>query len=90
MPYSQVRWDLHAKACAKACTEAVPHDFCEGANMSGLNQAGLARLLLLLLLTVPAAGCAVAGGIFKAGFVTAIVVIILVVALVAFLGRGRG
>jgi hypothetical protein len=46
------------------------------------------RLLLLLLLTVPLAGCELAGGIFKAGFWSAIVLIVLIVGLVAF-ARGR-
>ena len=47
------------------------------------------RLLLLLLLTLPVAACELAGGIFKAGFWTAIIVIVLIVALVGFVARGR-
>ena len=48
------------------------------------------RLLpLLLLLTVPFAGCSVVGGVFKAGFWTAIIIIVAVVALIGFMARGR-
>ena len=59
--------------------------------MSAPTRAGLRPLLLVLLalLTLPAAGCAVVGGIFKAGFVTAIVVIVLIIAVIGFLARGR-
>jgi hypothetical protein len=50
---------------------------------------GLPRLLPLLLLTIPLTGCAIVGGIFKAGFVTALIAIVLVVAMVGFFMRGR-
>jgi hypothetical protein len=40
------------------------------------------RLLLLILLTVTAAGCAAIGGIFKAGFWAGIIVVVLVVGLI--------
>jgi hypothetical protein len=52
--------------------------------------AGLSRLLLLLLLTVPLAGCGLIGGIFKAGFWTAVIVVVVVVALIGSFARGRG
>ena len=42
----------------------------------------LARVALLALLGIPAAGCAVAGGIFKAGVGVGAFVVILVVVLV--------
>lgn len=57
--------------------------------MSTRTRAGMLRPLLLVLLTLPVAGCGVIGGIFKAGFVTALVVIVLIVALIGFLARGR-
>jgi hypothetical protein len=53
----------------------------------GAAPASTARLLPLLLLTLPMAGCAVVGGIFKMGFVSAIVVVIVIVAIVAFVAR---
>ena len=49
-----------------------------------------ARLLLVLLLTLGTAGCGIIGGIFKAGFWTAIIAIVLIVSLVAFVARGMG
>jgi hypothetical protein len=51
--------------------------------------ARLPRLLPLFLLTIPLASCSVVGGIFKAGFWTAIIVVVLIVALVGFFARGR-
>ena len=51
--------------------------------------ARLIRLALLLVLTLPIAGCGLIGGIFKAGFWTAIVVIVLIVGLIGFVARGR-
>ena len=49
----------------------------------------LARVLLLLLLTLPVAACGLVGGIFKAGFWTAVIVVVAIVALVGFVARGR-
>ena len=49
----------------------------------------LPRVLLLLLLTLPVAACGLVGGIFKAGFWTAVIVVVLIVALVGFVARGR-
>ena len=43
------------------------------------------RLLLLVLLTVTLAGCAAIGGIFKAGFWSGIIVVVLVVGLIGVL-----
>ena len=51
--------------------------------------ARLQRVLLLLLLTLPVAGCDLVGGIFKAGFWTAVIVVVVVLALVGFVVRGR-
>lgn len=56
--------------------------------MSALT-ARLPQLLLLFLLTMSVEGCRVVGGIFKAGFWTAIVVVVLIVALIGFFARGR-
>jgi hypothetical protein len=47
------------------------------------------QILLLLLLTLSTAGCELIGGIFKAGFWTAIIAVVLIVALVGFVARGR-
>jgi hypothetical protein len=44
----------------------------------------LARVALLALLGIPAAGCAVAGGIFKAGVGVGAFAVIVVVVLVVF------
>jgi hypothetical protein len=55
-----------------------------------MSARALPRLLLLLLLTLPIGACAVVGGIFKAGFVTAIVAIVLIIAVIGFFMRGRG
>jgi len=45
----------------------------------------LARIALLALVGMPAAGCAVAGGIFKAGVGVGAFAVIVVVLLVVFL-----
>ena len=45
----------------------------------------VSRLFLLCLLAVAAAGCSVAAGIFKAGFWSGIIVVVLVVVGIAFL-----
>lgn len=58
--------------------------------MSACAKSGLFRVLPLLLLALPLAGCSIVGGIFKMGFVSAIVVIVLVVAVIGFVARGRG
>ena len=50
----------------------------------------LSRLVTLVLLGVPLAGCEVVGGIFKAGFwVGAIAVVVVVLALVFVVGKFR-
>ena len=49
----------------------------------------LPQLLFLLLVTLPMGGCSLIGGIFKAGFMTAIIVLVLIVAMVGFFVRGR-
>ena len=48
------------------------------------------RLLPLLLLTLGLGGCTVVGGIFKAGFWTAIVLVVLVLLAVGWIARGVG
>jgi hypothetical protein len=49
------------------------------------------RIVLVLLLAVVASGCSVVGGIFKAGFWTGIIIVVLVVAGLLFLvGKARG
>jgi c-di-AMP phosphodiesterase-like protein len=56
-----------------------------------MNRSGAFRLLPLLLLIMLASGCTVIGGIFKAGFWTGIIVVVLiVVALVFLVGKSRG
>ena len=50
----------------------------------------LSRLLTLVLLGLPLAGCEVVGGIFKAGFwVGAIAVVVVVLVLVFVVGKFR-
>jgi hypothetical protein len=50
----------------------------------------VSRLFLLCLFAVTAAGCSVAAGIFKAGFWSGIIVVILVVVGIVFLvGKAR-
>ena len=48
------------------------------------------RLLPLLLLTLAIGGCSIVGGIFKAGFWTAILLVVLVVVLVGWVARSAG
>jgi hypothetical protein len=49
----------------------------------------LARVLLVVLLAVTAAGCSVVGGIFKAGFWVGIAIaVIVVIGIFALLRRG--
>ena len=48
------------------------------------------RRLPLLLLTLTLGGCEIIGGIFKAGFWTAIILVVLVIALVGWLARSAG
>jgi hypothetical protein len=55
--------------------------------MSAL-RVGLPRLLPLLLLTLPLSGCGLVGGIFKMGFWTAVVLVVVIVAIVGFARRG--
>lgn len=51
----------------------------------------VSRVLLVLLLTAGASGCRLAAGIFKAGFWTGIIVVVLVVVGLLFLvGKTRG
>ena len=51
----------------------------------------LSRIVALILLGVPLAGCEVVGGIFKAGvWVGAVAVIVVVVLLVFVVGKFRG
>lgn len=48
-------------------------------------------IVLVLLLAVVVSGCSVVGGIFKAGFWTGIIIVVLVVAGLLFLvGKARG
>ena len=55
--------------------------------MNGPVRARLPGVLLLLLATLPMAGCSVVGGIFKAGFWTAIIVIVVIIAIIAMVAR---
>jgi hypothetical protein len=56
-----------------------------------MSRSSLSGLLLMLLLTVGASGCRLAGGIFKAGFWAGIIVVVLVVVGLVFLvGKARG
>jgi hypothetical protein len=52
-----------------------------------MSRSAVSRLLLLLLLTVGASGCRLAGGIFKAGFWAGIIVVVLVVVGLMFVVR---
>jgi hypothetical protein len=47
-------------------------------------------LPLLLLLTLGLAGCSVVGGIFKAGFWTAILLVVVIVLAVGWIARTAG
>jgi hypothetical protein len=51
---------------------------------------GMKRLLPLLLLTLSLGGCEIVGGIFKAGFWTAIVLVVLVIAVAGWIARSAG
>ena len=56
-----------------------------------LHTGSLARIALLVVLGITAAGCEVIGGIFKAGiWVGALGVILVVVLLVVAVGKMRG
>ena len=56
-----------------------------------LRASTLSRIVALVLLAVPLAGCEVVGGIFKAGmWVGALAVILVVVLLVVVVGKFRG
>ena len=51
----------------------------------------VSSIVLVLLLAVIVSGCSVVGGIFKAGFWTGIIIVVLVVAALLFLvGKARG
>jgi len=51
--------------------------------------ARLPRLLLLVLLTLSMESCRVVGGIFKAGFLSAVILIVVIVVVVGLFVRGR-
>lgn len=56
-----------------------------------ITRSTIFRLALLLVLAVVTSGCAIAGGIFKAGFWSGIIVVVLiVVGLVFIVGKARG
>lgn len=56
-----------------------------------MNRSTVARLFLLLLISVATSGCTIIGGIFKAGFWSGIIVVVLIVAGIVFLvSKGRG
>ena len=56
-----------------------------------MNRSSVASLLVLLLLAVATSGCNVIGGIFKAGFWSGIIVVVVIVAGIVFLvSKGRG
>jgi hypothetical protein len=61
--------------------------FSRRAALMESSPAGLATLVLLLLVIVTAAGCAAVGGIFKAGLWVGLIVAVLVIAVVFFLVR---
>ena len=51
----------------------------------------VARLLLIVLLLVPLAGCEIIGGIFKAGvWVGVILAVLVVVGIIWVVGKARG
>ena len=55
-----------------------------------MSRSGVSRLFILLLLSVTVSGCDLIGGIFKAGFWTGIIIVVLVVAGIVFLvGKAR-
>jgi hypothetical protein len=54
-------------------------------------RALVSRVFLIVLLAMTLSGCAVVGGIFKAGMWVGIIIAVLVVALVVFIfGKARG
>ncbi|MEO8078772.1 MAG: phosphatidate cytidylyltransferase [Acidobacteriota bacterium] len=56
-----------------------------------MTRSSASRLLLLVLLALMASGCAVVGGIFKAGvWVGAIVAILIIVVVLFIVGKARG
>ena len=56
-----------------------------------MTRSTVLRLALLLVLAVGTSGCALAGGIFKAGFWSGIIVVaLIVVGLVFIVGKARG
>jgi hypothetical protein len=55
-----------------------------------MTRSTVARLLLLLVLAVATSGCNIIGGIFKAGFWSGIIVVVLIVVGIVFLvGKAR-
>lgn len=50
----------------------------------------IVRLLVLLLLTIPAAACDLVAGIFKGGVVIGLILAIIIVVVLARLFGGRG
>ena len=56
-----------------------------------MTRAVLARLTLLLLMAVSLSGCAIAGGIFKAGMWVGIIVVVVILAVIAWIvSKARG
>ena len=56
-----------------------------------MHRSTVARLFLLFSLAVVTSGCNIIGGIFKAGFWSGIIVVVLIAAGIVFLvGKGRG
>lgn len=56
-----------------------------------MNTRSIASVLLVLLLAITASACSVAAGIFKAGFWSGIlIVVVVVIGLVFLVTRGRG
>jgi hypothetical protein len=54
-----------------------------------MNRRSIARLAPIVMLLVPASGCALAAGIFRAGFWTGIFIAAVLVVGVMMLFRGR-
>jgi hypothetical protein len=55
-----------------------------------MSRSGVSRLFILLLLSITVSGCDLIGGIFKAGFWTGIIIVVLVVVGIVFLvGKAR-
>ncbi len=56
-----------------------------------MNRSTVSRLFPLLLLAIMASGCNIIGGIFKAGFWSGIIVVVVIVVGIVFLvGKTRG